>query len=119
MGGDRLENGEWLLVGNSLYSEDGSVEFRMQDDGKIAVYHDDYCAWQNTPEQTDDIHGVKMQEDGNFVMYDNSGTGNATWHTDTASPTGNNTTTLVVQDDGNVVLYNEGGVPIWATSSNK
>ncbi|KAJ4138686.1 hypothetical protein NW768_002541 [Fusarium equiseti] len=115
----QLSNGEWLLVGNSIWSDDNGTEFRMQQDGKVCVYHGDHCAWQSTPEQNWDAHGVKMQEDGNLVIYDNSGTGHATWHTNTASPTGNHTTTLVVQDDGNVVLYNEGGDPIWATASNK
>ncbi|SPJ80702.1 uncharacterized protein FTOL_08824 [Fusarium torulosum] len=119
MPGDRLNNGEWLLVDNSLFSEDGSVELRMQKDGKLAVYHGERCVWQNTAEQDWNIHGVKMQEDGNLVIYDDSGKGKATWHTDTSAGKGNNSTTLVVQNDGNVVLYNTGGVPIWATASNK
>ncbi|KAK6703546.1 hypothetical protein SNK04_013467 [Fusarium graminearum] len=88
----RLSNGDWLLAGNSIFSDDNGTEFRMQDDGKVAVYHG---------------------ED------DNSGTGHAIWHTDTAGGKGNQSTTLVVQDDGNVVLYNEGGDPIWHTASNK
>ena len=33
-----LGTNEWLLSGNSLWSTDGSVEFKMQGDGKIAVY---------------------------------------------------------------------------------
>lgn len=64
----RLSNGDWLLVGNSIWSDDGETEFRMQEDGKIAVYHGDYCAWQNTPGQNWEIHGIKMQEDGNLVI---------------------------------------------------
>ncbi|KAL4728073.1 hypothetical protein ACLX1H_004791 [Fusarium chlamydosporum] len=115
----RLSNGDWLLVGNSIWSDDGETEFRMQEDGKIAVYHGDYCAWQNTPGQNWEIHGIKMQEDGNLVIYDNSGTGHATWHTDTAAGKGNDSTWLEVQDDGNVVLYNDDDTAIWHTGSNK
>ncbi|KAF4981043.1 hypothetical protein FZEAL_3095 [Fusarium zealandicum] len=117
MGSGRLDNGEWLLVGNSIFSDDGSVELRMQDDGKLAVYYDDECKWQNTAEQRGDIHGVKMQGDGNFVMYSDSGTGTATWHTDTASPTGQGSTYVAVQDDGNVVVYNNSDRAIWATDT--
>ncbi|KAH7151081.1 hypothetical protein DER46DRAFT_401872 [Fusarium sp. MPI-SDFR-AT-0072] len=61
----------------------------MQDDGKLAVYHGDYCAWQGTDQQDWNPQGVKMQEDGNLVIYDNSGTGHATWHTNTSVGKGN------------------------------
>ncbi|KAM5354107.1 hypothetical protein ACJ41O_000757 [Fusarium nematophilum] len=64
----RLDNGQWLLVGQSIWSDDGTVELRMQDDGKLAVYYDDECQWQSTPEQRWDIKGARMQEDGNFVI---------------------------------------------------
>ncbi|KAF4442927.1 Mannose-specific lectin [Fusarium austroafricanum] len=119
MGGDRLNNGDWLLVGQSLWSEDGTVECRMQDDGKIAVYHGDYCAWQSTAEQNWNTHGIRMQADGNLVIYDNSNTGNATWHTDIAAGKGNDKTYLIIQNDGNLVLYNDDDTPIWAAASNK
>ncbi|KAK3990487.1 heterokaryon incompatibility protein-domain-containing protein [Cladorrhinum sp. PSN332] len=104
-----LGNGEWLLVGQSLFSPDGNTEFKCQSDGKVAVYNDGSCVFQNTDEQRHDVKGVKMQEDGNLVLYDHDG--NALWHTDTAGPSGNTTTTLAVQNDGNVVLYN--GTPIY------
>lgn len=64
----RLSNGDWLLVGNSIFSDDNGTEFRMQDDGKVAVYHGEECAWQNTAEQNWQVHGIKMQEDGNLVI---------------------------------------------------
>ncbi|KAF4460870.1 Mannose-specific lectin [Fusarium albosuccineum] len=118
MGNGRLDNGEWLLVGQSIFSDDGSVELRMQDDGKLAVYYDDECQWQSTAEQRWDIKGAIMQEDGNFVIYDSTGD-EATWHTDTAGGTGDDTTFVAVQDDGNIVLYKDGDDAIWATSSNK
>lgn len=63
-----LGNGEWLEAGQSLFSNDGSVEFKMQTDGKIAVYWGGQCRWQNTPEQRYDMKGVQMQSDGNFCM---------------------------------------------------
>ncbi|KAI0395234.1 bulb-type lectin domain-containing protein [Xylariaceae sp. FL0594] len=110
-----LGNGEWLLTGQSLFSADGSVELRMQDDGKIALYYGGECRWQNTPDQRYDIKGLIMQGDGNLCIYDKAG--KATWHTNTASPTGNSTCTLVVQNDGNLVVYK--GTPIWASKSNK
>jgi hypothetical protein len=110
-----LGNGEWLEVGQSLFSADGTVELKMQTDGKIAVYWGGKCQWQNTAEQFYDRKGVQMQSDGNFCMYDKSG--NPTWATDTANPTGDSTCIVAVQNDGNVVIYK--GTPIWATKTQK
>ncbi|KAF7561107.1 hypothetical protein G7046_g3051 [Stylonectria norvegica] len=110
-----LGNGEWLLKGSSLFSQDGSVEFKMQQDGKIAVYWGGQARYQNTANQRQDIKGVKMQEDGNLCMYDNGG--KAVWHTDTAGQTGDSTVICSVQNDGNVVLYK--GTPIWSSNTYK
>ena len=62
-----LGNGEWLLSGNSLYSQDGSVEFKMQGDGKLAVYWGGKCQFQSTTQQRSGIKGIKMGEDGNLA----------------------------------------------------
>ncbi|KAM0193861.1 hypothetical protein ACHAPI_007525 [Fusarium lateritium] len=109
MPGDRLNNGEWLLTNNSLFSEDGSVELRMQDDGKLAVYHGEHCAWQSTDYQEPDIYGVHINTPNKDI---------AKWDSNTYGE-GDNSTTLVVQNDGNVVLYNAGEVRIWDAGSSK
>ncbi|KAM5363450.1 hypothetical protein ACJZ2D_012017 [Fusarium nematophilum] len=61
-----LGNGEWLLNGDSLWSPEGSVELKIQEDGKIAVYWDGECKFQSTEGEHEDIKGAKMQEDGNL-----------------------------------------------------
>jgi len=63
-----LGNGEWLRVGSSIWSTDGSVEFKMQDDGKIAVYWGGQCRYQNTAEQNYNYRGVKVESDGNLAI---------------------------------------------------
>ncbi|KAI1502107.1 bulb-type lectin domain-containing protein [Biscogniauxia marginata] len=115
MSHNTLGNGEWLLKGTSLFSEDGTVEFKMQVDGKIAIYWGGKCQYQNTADQRQDVKGIHMQEDGNLCMYDHNGT--AIWHTNTASPTGDSTVICAVQNDGNVVLYK--GTPIWSSHTQK
>ncbi|KAF4982279.1 hypothetical protein FZEAL_2065 [Fusarium zealandicum] len=110
-----LGNGEWLKPGQSLWSQDGSVEFKMQQDGKIAVYWGGQCRYQNTAQQRQDIKGIVMQDDGNLVMYDNNS--NATWQTDTAAGKGDSTVICAVQNDGNVILYK--GTPIWSSETYK
>ncbi|KAH9998553.1 bulb-type lectin domain-containing protein [Xylariaceae sp. FL0662B] len=115
MSHNTLGNGEWLLAGQSLFSEDGSTELKMQKDGKIAVYWGGSCQFQNTAEQRYDIKGLHMQEDGNLVMYDNND--KPVWHSDTAGSIGDSTVVCAVQNDGNVVLYK--GTPIWASQTQK
>ena len=63
-----LGPGEWLYPGNSLWSNDKSVEFKMQGDGKVAVYWGGQLRFQNTTKQRSDIKGLKMQEDGNLAL---------------------------------------------------
>ncbi|MFD7665039.1 hypothetical protein [Streptomyces sp. NPDC059788] len=50
--------------------------------------------------------------DGNLSVYDSGG--NRIWHSDTA---GNQGATFSVQDDGNVVIYDSNGRPIWHTNT--
>jgi hypothetical protein len=58
---------------------------------------------------------VNLNKNNNLHHSDKSG--KAVWHTNTASPTGDSTTTLHVQNDGNCVLYK--GTSIWATNTAK
>ncbi|KAJ5703723.1 hypothetical protein N7493_010861 [Penicillium malachiteum] len=106
--------GEWLKPQTSLYSTDGNTELRMQSDGKIAIYRDGECVWQNTAEQRDDVKGIIDQDDGNFCMYTEDGT--PIWATNTGGQ-GNSNTFLTVQNDGNVVLYKVSEV-LWASGTN-
>ncbi|KAG5655195.1 hypothetical protein KAF25_010929 [Fusarium avenaceum] len=118
MGYGTLDNGNWLMVGMSIFSKDRSVELRMQDDGKLAIYHNGRCTWQSTDQQTSNAKGAIMQGDGNFCIYDKNG--KATWHTNTAAPSGDSETFVSVQDNGDIVLYKNGGsTAIWSSKSNK
>ncbi|OJJ42411.1 hypothetical protein ASPZODRAFT_147396 [Penicilliopsis zonata CBS 506.65] len=116
MSHNTLGNGEWLNVGQSLFSQDGSVELRMQSDGKIAVYWGGECRFQNTATQRNDIKGIIMQEDGNMVIYDHHQ--KPVWATNTGpGGPGDSTVICTVQNDGNVVLYK--GTPIWSSNTHK
>ena len=54
-----------------------------------------------------------MQSDGNLVIYDASRSV-AIWATGTTGQPGS---FLSVQEDGNVVIYSNSRVPIWATGT--
>ena len=55
---------------------------------------------------------AKMQPDGNFVLY--NAQNQAKWSTGT---NGNPGSYLVLQDDGNLVLYNSAGAPKWSSNT--
>jgi hypothetical protein len=50
---------------------------------------------------------VEFQGDGNFVIYD--GSGSAPWHSSTSGAE------FWIQNDGNAVIYDGGGAPLWQT----
>lgn len=55
-----------------------------------------------------------------FVINDavsSTNGGKPVWQTNTASPTGNSTCIVAVQNDGNVVIYK--GTPIWTSNTQK
>lgn len=54
-----------------------------------------------------------MQHDGNFVIYDNRD-GSAIWATGTFGTSGRK---LIMQDDGNLVLYDRFNAAIWSSQS--
>lgn len=110
-----LGNGETLKPGNSLWSPDGSVEFKVQVDGKIAVYWGGQCRWQSSVNQRNDLTGLVMQEDGNLVLYVTGGV--AIWQANTADKTAGKTHMLAVQNDGNVVVYQ--GTSLFTTKTTK
>lgn len=56
---------------------------------------------------------LRMQTDGNFVLY--SSAGRALWSSRTNGTGSANR--VVVQDDGNLVLYNRAGRALWQTAS--
>ncbi|GLB09219.1 hypothetical protein AtubIFM57258_005131 [Aspergillus tubingensis] len=112
-----LRNGQWLLPGQSLKSDNGNTELCVQSDGKLAFYQYGNCIFQNTAEQREDIKGLKMQEDGNLCLHTTRG--DIIWHTETAYPRGDSSVYCIVQDDGNIVLYKSNGSPIWASDTRE
>ena len=117
---------------NSLWSETGLYELRMQDDGNLVLYrasnphHNEknpanaqWDAWSSqlvpiwkTTDHPSQKVVLKMQDDGNLVMYDISAGPHqerSLWETDTVLGPGTNRRYLSLQDDGNMVVYEDVG----------
>jgi len=116
---DTLVNGACLHAENSLRSDGGDWELRMQGDGNLVVYGKAGHNWESAT--SGDNAKVCMQGDGNLVVYTSnsatslSGVGSGMY--------------AVMQRDGNLVVYqnqptlealtgNSEHPSVWATGSD-
>ncbi|MCP9275188.1 LysM peptidoglycan-binding domain-containing protein [Mycolicibacterium arenosum] len=108
--GDRLEEGQKLLVGNSLTSKNGAYTLTLQQDGNLVLYSGDDAVW-STKTDGQKVERAEVQEDGNFVLYTAE---KPVWASQTK---GKKKVLLVLQDDRNLVLYSEEG-PVWKSDTH-
>lgn len=110
--GARLSNDESLLAAKSQYlqSPSGRYRFVMQADSNLVLYGPSGALWDNGTFGKG-AKELRMQGDGNLVVYNTSN--QAIWATHTAQ---HYNAFLVVQDDGNVVIY-EGSSALWSTGT--
>jgi hypothetical protein len=112
----QLDNDNWLYPGDGLTSENGSAEFKIEDDGRMSIYWDGECVWQNTDEGREDIKGIHLQDDGNLVLYTHDD--EPVWASNTEEH--GDGVYLRVQDDGNIVLYkgeDDEAEAVWASNT--
>jgi hypothetical protein len=117
---DRLTEGGTLTINQTLVSNNGDYTLVMQADGNLVLY----TGWPGTPSpiwasNTEWLapamrptHAV-MQNDGNFVLYNNTGVPAFATATD-----GHPGSYIVIQDDRNLVVYDPNNKPLWATGTN-
>lgn len=108
-----LKPGESLAAGQTISSPDKKYVLAMQTDGNLVIYNQQgsgYTAtwWTGTNGRIGSF--VKMQSDGNFVLFQNS---NPIWHSGTYATrmAGAN---ITMQNDGNLVIY-KNNVALWST----
>lgn len=101
-----LQSGATLTKGMSVFSCDGTVNFAMQSDGNLVVYHYGIVAWNAGTGGRG--YRTVMQTDGNLVIYDS--VNNALFVSGSGGHPG---ATLNVQTDGNVVIYPTSGAAVW------
>lgn len=106
---DTLSEGQKLVKGGSLTSQNGAYTLTLQDDGNLVLAARGQAVWAtNTDGQ--DVVRAEVQTDGNFVLYTAD---KPVWHTDTK---GKKNVKLVLQDDRNLVLYAADG-PAWSSKT--
>lgn len=114
--GTTLSAGQTLSENQYLASINKKFIALMQSDGNFAVYNTDSMLWSaETTGQGTGAKSLKVQGDGNIVIYDSSTPGNSLWNLWSQSGTnGRKAVRLVMQEDGNLVAYDSAGAAIWA-----
>ncbi len=110
----------------------GSI-LKLQDDGNLVIYSNDRAVWATaTNDQRDRLRSrekleaaedalnspnskfsLVMQRDGNLVLYRNNPSA-PIWASDTA---GKSVTNALMNDDGNLALYNSAGEAVWSSNT--
>ncbi len=104
---DTLTEGQKLVRGESLASNNGAYTLTLQDDGNLVLASRGQALWATSTDGQDVVR-AEVQPDGNFVLYTAD---KPIWHTDTK---GKKNVKLVLQDDRNLVLYAADGAA-WST----
>nr|QIB98743.1 lectin 3 [Arisaema heterophyllum] len=105
-----LYSGDYLYPGQYLWN--GDYQLILQEDCNFVLYDRGRAVWGSGTDGRASYCYVRMQSDGNLVIYSN--VGRPLWASNTDR--GNGFYVLILQDDRNVVIY--GGGVVWATASN-
>jgi nucleoid-associated protein YgaU len=106
---DTLTEGQKLVRGESLTSNNGAYTLTLQDDGNLVLASRGQSIWASGTDGQGVVR-AEVQPDGNFVVYTAD---KPVWHTDTQ---GKKDVRLVLQDDRNLVLYSGDGAA-WSTKT--
>jgi hypothetical protein len=104
---------ERLYANDVISSDDGRFHLIYQGDGNLVLYDQGWRPLWDTGTWGTDPGYVEMQGDGNLVMVNASG--GFVW--DVGVTAGHPGAWLIVQDDGNVVIYDGSSHPLWATNT--
>lgn len=121
---DRIEANEIIYPGQDRWSSNGEYQLILQEDCNFVLYRkidndDKEPIWASNTynEGGSSNHSVLLQADGDFVLYNSDG--QPLWHSGTHGY-GASSPYVVVQDDGNVCMYdNEVEGCHWATGTSR
>jgi|GEM_PF-473175 len=107
--------GQGMTPDHPLFSCNGRFQLYLQDDGNMILYDGNTITWTSRSEgHTPSVATVLA--DGSFVILDQAG--KILWSTGTAGAAGGKA--LIVQNDGNLVLYNSPtapNAPVWSSNT--
>jgi hypothetical protein len=124
---DVMRQNEALIPDSYLNSRNGIYYLRMQSDGNLVLYqrvgsvgrYRFNAIWSSRTDRRT-VSWAVMQADGNLVLYSRLSLSPryAVWASG-SNGRGTPPYYLIVQNDGNVVIYDRNNRPIWATNTNR
>lgn len=108
---DTLLTNAQLGRGQRIRSSNGQYLLVHQADGNVVLYLDRVPLWATHTCGRETTHFI-MQGDGNLVLYNGS---RPLWASNTCGR--GDGCRLMVQDDGNVVMYDARNAPVWASKT--
>ncbi|KAH8660616.1 hypothetical protein BX600DRAFT_499738 [Xylariales sp. PMI_506] len=116
---DRLSEGQYLRVDESLYDATGRYNVTLQRDGNLVIYdnENEKSLWASGTSGQANPNSLVVQSDSNTCLYDKAG--KPYWATDTWKQSDGGLV-LIMQDDGNLVLYgNPNNKVVWASNTKQ
>ena len=118
---DTLHANQGLQRGEKLCSRNGRFQAILHHDSNFVVQDGPHVIWATNTVgvQGPSVH-LKLHPDGNLVLWNPPVPGiseGLVWETRSFGRANN--PTLVMQDDGNLVIYNEMRQPIWASNTQR
>ena len=119
-----LKNGQYLMNGQALVSNNGRFKIVMQDDGNLVIYIDSckICKRAETPIWASRSqhkgyapYKLVMQGDNHLCIY--SACGACIWANGMHGK-GRGKVEARMQDDGNFVVYDEDEAAVWCTRTD-
>jgi hypothetical protein len=111
----RLNANQGLSQGASLSSCDRRFKLTMQLDGNLVLSWGTIALWSSNTSGWGNLVMCVMQGDGNFVVYNRANSpATPLWASNTFNNAGNY---LVVQNDGNMVVYDASAIQLWASNT--
>lgn len=100
----------------------GAYRLDMQSDCNLVLYKDQTALWSSGTANRAPAWSCRMvfQSDAHLVVYSGGAgeQGQVVWASDRYVPGFNAVFRLVLQDDGNLVIYDTNKAVIWSTSTN-
>ncbi|KAF9427209.1 hypothetical protein BGZ76_002428 [Entomortierella beljakovae] len=121
-GSDTKIAGTKLVENEGLWSGNGRFRFKIQGDGNGCICDNvsgtciNYWCTMKLPAAGSGPHYGQLQADGNFCSYNGRGNNYGCTGSDQIA---NNGYRLIMQNDGNLVIYNHLDNPIWHSGTPK